>query len=262
MGLRVNARKVEPAAYRALLTDADIAFDDAWLPESIVLRRPQPSATLPRFQDGAVAVQDVGAQLVGGFMREQADHGSRVLDACAAPGGKLFHLLESGLELDISALDISAARLRTLTEMAERLGHEGFHAIAADACGLDWWDGKPFDLVLIDAPCSGSGTLRRHPDIKINRTPGQVRRASALQAALLRNLWRTVRPGCTLLYCTCSILAEENDQVVESFLGNHQDARVNGVELPTGLATRHGWQMLPTEPATDGFYLAQIHKQP
>ena len=262
MGLRVNARKVDPAAYRALLTDADIAFDDAWLPESIVLRRPQPSATLPRFQDGAVAVQDVGAQLVGGFMREQAENGSRVLDACAAPGGKLFHLLESGLELDISALDISAARLRTLTEMAERLGHEGFRAIAADACGLDWWDGKPFDLVLIDAPCSGSGTLRRHPDIKVNRTPGQVRRASALQAALLRNLWRTVRPGCTLLYCTCSILAEENDQVVESFLGNHQDAQVNGVELPTGLATRHGWQMLPTEPATDGFYLAQIHKQP
>ena len=262
MGLRINRRKIEPADYRALLNDADIGFDDAWLPESILLREPQPSATLPGFQDGAVAVQDVGAQLVGGYLRQQLRNGGRVLDACAAPGGKLFHLLESGLDLDVTALEVAPTRLQTLTEMAERLGHEGFHAIAADACGLDWWDGQPFDLVLIDAPCSGSGTLRRHPDIKVTRTPQQVRQASQLQAALLRNLWRTVRPGCTLLYCTCSILAEENDQVAESFLEAHEDARAVGVELPTGMAARHGWQMLPTEPATDGFYLARIDKQP
>ncbi|MXX29033.1 MAG: 16S rRNA (cytosine(967)-C(5))-methyltransferase RsmB [Gammaproteobacteria bacterium] len=262
MGLRVNCRKIEPAAYRALLNDAGIAFDDAWLPESILLRKPQPSATLPGFRDGLVAVQDVGAQLVGGFIRERLQGGRRVLDACAAPGGKLFHLLESGLQLDLTALDNAPARLQTLTEMAKRLGHEGFATIAADACGLDWWDGEPFDCVLVDAPCSGSGTLRRHPDIKVNRTPKQVRQASQLQGALLRNLWRTVRPGCTLMYCTCSILAEENDQVVESFLEAQADARAVGVELPTGTATRHGWQMLPTEPATDGFYLARIDRQP
>ena len=261
MGLRVNRRKIEPADYRALLKRAGIAFDDAWLPESILLRKPQPSATLPGFKDGAVAVQDVGAQLVGGFMRERLRDGCRVLDACAAPGGKLCHLLESALALDLTALDNAPARVQTLTELAGHLGHEGFHAITADACGLAWWDGKPFDLVLIDAPCSGSGTLRRHPDIKVTRTPQQVRQASQLQGALLRNLWRTVRPGCTLLYCTCSILAEENDQVVETFLEAHADAGAASVELPTGMATRHGWQMLPTEPATDGFYLARIDKQ-
>ena len=262
MGLRVNCRKTDPAAYRDLLNKAGIAFDDAWLPESILLRKPQPSATLPGFRDGRVAVQDVGAQLVGGILRGRLRNGCRALDACAAPGGKLFHLLESGLEVEVTALDNAPARLQTLTEMAARLGHEGFRAIAADACGLDWWDGKPFDCVLIDAPCSGSGTLRRHPDIKVNRTPQQVRLASQLQGALLRNLWRTVRPGCTLLYCTCSMLAEENDQVVESFLEAQADARAAGVELPTGTATRHGWQMLPTEPATDGFYLARIDRRP
>ena len=262
MGLRVNRRKIEAGAYRDLLNEAGIAFDDAWLAESILLRKPQPSATLPGFQDGAVAVQDVGAQLVGGFMRQQLQDGCRVLDACAAPGGKLCHLLESGLELDLTALDNAPTRLETLAETVERLGHGGFQAIAADACGLDWWDGDPFDLVLVDAPCSGSGTLRRHPDIKVTRTPQQVQRASQLQGAMLRNLWRTVRPGCTLLYCTCSMLAEENDQVVESFLEAHTDARAGGVELPTGAETAHGWQMLPTEPATDGFYLARIDKQP
>lgn len=262
MGLRINRRKIEPDAYRALLRDAGIAFEGAWLPESIVLHEPQPSATLPGFQDGTVAVQDVGAQLVGDFAGRQLRKGCRVLDACAAPGGKLFHLLESELKLDLTALDNAPRRLETLSAMAKRLGHNGFHAIAADATGLDWWDGQPFDLVLIDAPCSGSGTLRRHPDIKVTRTPAQVRQASQLQSALMRNLWRTVRPGCTLLYCTCSILAEENDQVVESFLQAHADACAGGVELPTGMATRNGWQMLPSEPATDGFYLARLEKRP
>ena len=262
MGLRINRRKIEPGAYRALLDEAGIAFDEAWLPESILLRKPQPSATLPGFSDGTVAVQDVGAQLVGGFMRQQLRDGWRVLDACAAPGGKLFHLLESGLQLDLTALDNAPTRLQTLAEMAERLGHGGLRTLAADACGLDWWDGRPFDWVLLDAPCSGSGTLRRHPDIKVTRTPEQVQRASQLQGAMLRNLWRTVRPGCTLLYCTCSMLAEENDQVVESFLEAHADARAGGVELPTGAATAHGWQLLPTEPATDGFYLARLDKRP
>ena len=262
MGLRINRRKIEPAAYRALLQQADIAFTDAWLPESILLRKPQPSVTLPGFRDGLVAVQDVGAQLIGDVMRGRLHNGGRALDACAAPGGKLFHLLESGLELDLTALDNAPTRLENLTEMAQQLGHEGLRTLNADACGLAWWDGEPFDCVLIDAPCSGSGTLRRHPDIKVTRTPQQVRQASGLQHTLLRNLWHTVRPGCTLLYCTCSILAEENDQVVESFLQAHQDARSVSVELPTGAATQHGWQMLPIEPATDGFYLARIDKQP
>ena len=262
MSLRINRRKIEPGDYRALLDGAGIPFKDSWLPESILLRKPQPSATLPGFADGAVGVQDIGAQLVGDLMRRRLRDGCRVLDACAAPGGKLFHLLESGLALQVTALDDSPTRLQTLTGMAKRLGHDGFRPIAADAGGLGWWDGKPFDLVVIDAPCSGTGTLRRHPDIKVTRTPQQVRQAILLQGALLRNLWRTVRPGCTLLYCTCSILAEENDQVVESFLGAHEDARANGFELPTGTTTRHGWQMLPTEPATDGFYLSLIDKRP
>ena len=122
--------------------------------------------------------------------------------------------------------------------------------------------GAPFDHVLLDAPCSGTGTLRRHPEIKVLRKPADIARCVALQGALLANLWRTVRRGGTLLYCTCSILAEENDHVVGSFLGNHRDARAGDVGLPSGRSTRYGWQMLPLEPATDGLYVAAIEKRP
>ena len=147
-----------------------------------------------------------------------------------------------------------------MEKIAQRLGHRQFKAIAADA--TRWDCRRPFDFVLVDAPCSGTGTLRRNPDIKVTRTAAQVAQATLLQERLLKNLWRMVRPGGNLLYCTCSMLAEENDQVVDAFIQASADAQPRRITLPTGQATRLGWQMLPTERATDGFYTALIAKQP
>ena len=260
MSLRVNLARIAPNRFKRALRQAGVEFAASWLPESVILRQPQPAHGLPGFELGWFSVQDLGAQLVGDLARKQLRNGSRVLDACAAPGGKLFHLLESGLELEATAMDVSPRRLATLRETARRLGHERFQAIEADAAV--WRSRSSFDLVLVDAPCSGTGTLRRNPDIKVNRTPEQVAAAASLQARLLKNLWRMVRPGGNLLYCTCSMLAEENDQVVDFFIRANADALARPIALPTGQATLRGWQLLPTDPATDGFYLALLAKQP
>lgn len=260
MGLRVNLSRIAPHRFKQALRQAGVQFAPSWLPESIILQRPQPAQGLPGFERGWFSVQDVGAQLVGGLLRQRLSKGHRMLDACAAPGGKLFHLLESGLELEATALDASPRRLATLQEAARRLGHEQFQAMEADA--TLWRSHRPFDCVLVDAPCSGTGTLRRNPDIKVTRTPPQVAAAAALQTRLLKNLWRMVRPGGNLLYCTCSMLAEENDQVVDFLIRANADAQACPIALPTGQATPHGWQMLPTDPATDGFYLALLAKRP
>ena len=259
--LRINTSKVDPADYRRQLEAAEIEHAATWAPEALVLSNPRPAATLPGFNDGRVAVQDIASQLAVTPLLEKAASGERVLDACAAPGGKLFRLLEAAKGLALTAIDIAPRRLAALREIAEQLGHDDFDCRQADATKLDWWDGAPFDHVLLDAPCSGTGTLRRHPEIKVVRGPADVTASAALQNALLANLWRTVRRGGTLLYCTCSILAEENDQVVGSFLGRQRDAHPVRVSLPTGRATLHGWQLLPLEPATDGLYLAVIGKR-
>lgn len=259
MSLRVNPARIAPDRFQQALRQAGVKFAASWLPESIILHQPQPAQGLPGFARGWFSVQDLGAQLVGDLARKQLSDGSRVLDACAAPGGKLFHLLEFGLELEATALDASPRRLTTLRETARRLGHERFQAVAADA--TLWRSRDSFDFVLVDAPCSGTGTLRRNPDIKVTRTPEQVTAAASLQTKLLKNLWRMVRPGGNLLYCTCSMLAEENDQVVDSFIQASADALARPIALPTGQATQRGWQLLPTDPATDGFYLALLAKQ-
>ena len=260
MSLRVNLARIASDRFQQALRQAGVEFAASWLPESIILHQPQPAQGLPGFARGWFSVQDLGAQLVGDLARKQLSNGSRVLDACAAPGGKLFHLLESGLELEATVLDASPRRLATLRETARRLGHERFHAVAADA--TLWPNRDSFDFVLVDAPCSGTGTLRRNPDIRVTRTPEQVAAAAALQTKLLKNLWRMVRPGGNLLYCTCSMLAEENDQVVDSFIQASADALARPIALPTGQATQRGWQLLPTDPATDGFYLALLAKRP
>ena len=259
--LRINTRKIGAAEYRRHLDAAGIGHTDTWLPDAVVLRAPQPAATLPGFANGWVAVQDIASQLAVAPLLQRAAPGQRLLDACAAPGGKLFRLIEADLGLAITAIDKAPRRLAALRDMARRLGHERFECHQADATALDWWDGTPFDHVLLDAPCSGTGTLRRHPEIKVLRQPEDIARCAAQQARLLANLWHTVRLEGTLLYCTCSILAEENDQVVGSFLGKHGNAHFRRVSLPTGRAARYGWQLLPLDPATDGLYVALLEKR-
>ncbi|MCZ6656700.1 MAG: 16S rRNA (cytosine(967)-C(5))-methyltransferase RsmB [Gammaproteobacteria bacterium] len=260
MCLRVNTRRTTPRDYQALLERADIGYRKSWLPESLVLETPRPTDELPGFAEGLVAVQDIGAQLAIQPLAARLEPGQRVLDACAAPGGKLFHLLEAHDGLNVVAIDRATDRVQDLQRIAARLGHRNFTIQVADATQLSWWDAIGFDHVLVDVPCSGSGTLRRHPDIKVTRRWTEVESQLELQGRLLGNLWLTLCGGGTLLYCTCSILAEENDGIVGAFVETQADARVIDVKLPTGQATRFGWQLLPTERTTDGFYFALLQK--
>lgn len=260
MCLRVNARRTTPLDYQRLLQRAGIGFQTSWLPESLTLNTPLPAKQLPGFAEGLVAVQDIGAQLAIHALTERVESHQRVLDACAAPGGKLCHLLETVDDLDVVAIDHAPSRVEDLQRIATRLGHRDFSVQVADATQLSWWDEVFFDHVLLDAPCSGTGTLRRHPDIKVTRGWADVEKQIALQDRLLANLWLTLRRGGTLFYCTCSILAEENDGIVGAFVNTQADARVVEVSLPTGRRTEFGWQLLPTEATTDGFYFAVLLK--
>lgn len=270
MALRVNQARIAPAEYRARLSAAAMTArapgsaaragpaETALGPESLILEEPVKVAALPGYREGLVSVQDAGAQFAAALLEPGA--GERVLDACTAPGGKLFHLLERYPTAAYTALEFSAGRLEHVLGEAARLGHRTFAAREADATTLDWWDGSPFRHILVDAPCSGTGTLRRHPDIKVLRRESDLAEASALQRRLLANLWRVLEPGGTLLYCTCSILGAENDEVIDTVLHEQPDARIVALRLSSGRPTRHGWQLLPTDPDTDGFYYARMTK--
>jgi len=263
MALRVNTVQISPAAYQDKLKDAGIPGNSGWLPETLVLETPIAKEKLTGFVAGLVSIQDAGAQFVPELCPLKSS--ARLLDACAAPGGKLFHLLERYPRIDATALDISASRLEQLQLQAQRLGHETFTTLEGDASNLDWWDCDPFDFVLVDAPCSGSGTIRRHPDIKVLRHKEDVSKYAELQLKLIENLWRTIRTGGTLLYCTCSLFAEENDKVVNSFLQLSSGVpEVLEISLPVGEPTQFGWQLLPTdenpEKYTDGFYFCCLKK--
>jgi 16S rRNA (cytosine967-C5)-methyltransferase len=277
MALRINVTRVRPDDYKSRLAAAGLscrALSDAfpaapaWGPETVILDQPIPARQLPGYREGLVSVQDAGAQLAASLFCVTPTTNpvsaepmpSRLLDACAAPGGKLFHLLERAVDLEAVAVDNSSARLDTLRREANRLGLTRYTAIVGDATALDWWNGQQFDQVLVDAPCSGSGTLRRHPDIKILRQASDLPRYAALQGALLESLWQVVKPGGTLIYCTCSIFPAENDAVIDPFLNRHADAAVEFITLPTGQATHFGWQLLPLDADTDGFYFARLRK--
>ena len=257
LSLRINQRGTDATQYRAVLDSLGLGHTPAFRKEYVVLDQPIAADALPGFAQGHVAIQDAGAGFVAALLGCQP--GSRVLDACAAPGGKLFHLLECQPDVAALAVEKSPERMAHLIAEAQRLGHAPA-TLVADATTLDWWDGRPFDHVLIDAPCSGSGTLRRHPDIKILRTAADLAGYAKLQGALLTNLWRTVSPGGSLLYCTCSLFAEENDVVLADFLAVTDSAKIARIVLPTGIPRRFGWQLLPTDRNTDGFYFALIEK--
>ncbi len=268
MTVRINLARTTADAYLTTLEAAGIRSRRPGAPETEdgldlgpatrVLAEPCPANTLPGYAEGLVAVQDAGAQFAAGLLSPTS--GERVLDACAAPGGKLFHLMERCPGARYAAVEQSGERLSRMLTEAERLGHSGFTALEADATTLHWWDGAPFDRVLVDAPCTGTGTLRRHPDIKVLRRPADVEAMAGLQGRLLANLWRVLTPGGTLLYCTCSILAAENDEVISRFLAHRPEAIARPCRLATGRATRHGWQLLPTQADTDGFYYARMIK--
>ena len=261
--LRVNRRRGTRDAYRARLEAAGIeAHVDARLPDALRLPAPVAVNALPGFADGDASVQDGAAQAVADALAPRA--GARVLDACAAPGGKSAHLLERDPALRLLALDVDAARLARVRETWRRLGvGEGIDAEAtarvADAARPgDWWDGEAFDAILVDAPCSATGIVRRQPDVLLHRRAADVDALVALQARLLDAAWSMLRPGGVLLYATCSILKRENAAQVDAFLARHADAAVDPPGPGFGHASGGGRQRLPGENGMDGFYYARL----
>jgi 16S rRNA (cytosine967-C5)-methyltransferase len=270
MTLRVNQRQHTTPAYQAILQAAGISADPVpSVASALNLQAPLGVEQLPGFFSGAVSVQDAAAQLAAGLLDCQP--GMRVLDACAAPGGKTSHLLEMTDDLHLTAVDDSEARLQRVEENLARLhlreGRGGSRTaptadvITADAGEVSaWWDGQPFDRILLDAPCSATGVIRRHPDIKVLRRASDIATLQQEQARLLRHLWHTLRPGGKLLYATCSILPEENSHQLEAFLAEQHDATHQPIRADWGRALSLGRQILPGEQGMDGFYYALLSK--
>ncbi len=258
--LRVNLARRSRGDYLARLEAAGLgARALAHTAAGVVVEPPVPVARLPGFAAGEVSVQDAAAQLAGPLLRLAP--GQRVLDACAAPGGKTTHIGELEPRLDaLVAVDRDGARLARLRENLARLG--------VDACVVDadagspgrWWDGRPFDRILLDAPCSGTGVVRRHPDIKLLRRPTDIAAFAREQDRLLDALWPLLAPQGMLLYATCSVLAEENERRMEAFLTRHPEARARAIEAPWGRACGIGRQILTGDDGMDGFYYARVER--
>jgi 16S rRNA (cytosine967-C5)-methyltransferase len=227
--------------------------------ECITLESPTPVGSLSGFDLGLVSVQDSGAMWAAHILSPAKDE--RVLDACAAPGGKAMHMLERMPGLDLTALDLDFDRCAQIRSECVRLGFDPGLVIQGDATKRDWWDGENFDAVLLDAPCSGTGTLRRHPDIKLLKRESDLVQYQNIQVRLLDNLWNVLKAGGRLLYCTCSILSVENDDVIERFLAGRDDADIEPISGDWGLAKRFGHQLLPEPGGPDGFYYSMIKKR-
>jgi 16S rRNA (cytosine967-C5)-methyltransferase len=259
MWLRVHARATTRDGYLARLHEAGIAAAvDEDLPDAIRLDTSQPVQQLPGFDDGVVSVQDGAAQRVADALAPKPR--ARVLDACAAPGGKSAHLAERDPSLRITALDVDPRRVRRMQDGFARL-KLAIETRSADAMqSAGWWDGVPFDAILLDAPCSATGIVRRQPDVLLHRREADIAALVATQAMLLDASWPLLAAGGTLLYATCSILREENAAQVEAFLARAPDAVLETLDATFGHDTGFGTQRLPGEGGMDGFFYARLRK--
>ncbi len=260
MILRVNRRHHSRDAYLALLAEAGIGASACqYSRDGIVLAEACDVRGLPGFAEGWVSVQDEAAQLSADLL--ELAPGQRVLDACCAPGGKTCHLLEAEAGLaQMVAIDLEAKRLTRVRENLDRLQLDA-ELIACDARDTaSWWDGKQFQRILLDAPCSATGVIRRHPDIKLTRQADDIPALAALQGELLDALWPTLEVGGMLLYATCSSLPTENTEVVGAFLARTPGARELDLATEAGLRQPHGRQLLAQEGGHDGFYYAKLIK--
>jgi 16S rRNA (cytosine967-C5)-methyltransferase len=259
MTLRINRRHNSREDYRMTLEAAGLASEPALhAPDALTLAQPVNVDQLPGFSKGDVSVQDAAAQLAAVLVAPEP--GMRVLDACAAPGGKTGHLLEICSDIELTAIDIEAKRLAGVEQNLTRLRLNA-KLLAADAATPSaWWDGKPFDRILLDAPCSASGVIRRHPDIKLLRQADDIGQLVRLQASILEALWPLLKPGGTLIYATCSVLPQENSDQLANFLAKHEDATERALEVPWGQAATVGRQILPGQDGMDGFFYACIEK--
>lgn len=229
-------------------------------PQAVVLVQAMNVADIPGFVDGEVSVQDEAAQLAAGLLDARA--GMRVLDACAAPGGKSAHILElqPGVA-ELVAVDNDASRMQRVTETLARLRLNATCVVADATQPDDWWDGHRFDRILIDAPCSATGVIRRHPDIKLLRRPSDIAALAKRQHQILDSLWPLLAPGGRLIYATCSVLAAENSQVIGPFVASVADGRLETIPGTWGRATEAGRQVLPGEDGMDGFHYACLSKE-
>ena len=261
MSLRVNLSRLSTEQYlQQLSAQAINAVAVNGCPSAIILEKPVAVELLPGFMDGLVSVQDVAAQLAAKLLDVQP--GQRVLDVCAAPGGKAAHILEHQPQLkELVAVDIDSTRLLRVNDTLQRLKLAAT-LIAGDAqAPHDWWDGQLFERILLDAPCSALGVIRRHPDIKLLRRADDIEALQALQQNILHAIWPLLAPGGLLVYATCSILKQENEQQIAAFLATHADANEVIIEdTDWGIATSHGRQIITGTSAMDGFYYARLVK--
>lgn len=252
MTVRINQRQITLHDYQAMLDaqgiDAKILWDHA-----LIIAKPVSVEKLPGFPDGLISVQDAGAQLAAPLLA--ASNGMRVLDACAAPGGKSTHLLELA-DIELTILDNSIHRLQKVKENLARLKLSAHQIIDGDArYPAQWWDGRLFDRIMVDAPCSASGVVRRHPDIKWRRKPEDISHYAQTQLAILEGMWPLLKRGARLLYITCSIFQEENTLLVKKFLLHHPEAKL----LPATHPQFNSRQLLPDN-HHDGFFYATLQK--
>jgi len=259
MHLRVNRRRTSRSAYLQTLAAAGIdAEPAAHAPDGLTLAQPQPAATLPGFAAGAVSIQDAAAQRAVDLLA-LAD-GQRVLDACAAPGNKTAHMLERA-EIDLLALDVAPARLQTLQANLARLQLQATVRTGDATRPAEWWDGQPFARILLDAPCSGTGVIRRHPDIKWLRRSGDIQAAVRRQRLLLDALWPLLAPDGLLVYATCSLLRAEGAAVVQDFLAATPAVAQAPISAAWGEAEAVGRRIAPGADGCDGFYYACIRRR-
>lgn len=259
MYIRVNPANHTGVQYRELLLEHGLeSMAVMQSSQALRLEAPVNVELLPGFEQGWVSVQDASAQLAAELLDPNADH--RVLDACAAPGGKSCNLLECYPNINLTCLDNDPERLLLVEDNLARLSLSA-SILTGDASDPDsWWDGNQFDRILVDAPCTGTGVIRRHPDIKLLRQKQDIEKLSRLQSQILSRLWPLLSPGGVLLYATCSIMPVENSSVVERFLNTTPDARELEIESTWGRKQPVGRQILPNIDGGDGFFYARVTK--
>ncbi len=257
--LRVNSAKTDRDKLRETLKAANVHTEVCeHVDTGVRVIDGPPVTSLPGFAEGEFSVQDQSAQLAAFLVKPMP--GERVLDACAAPGGKSCHLLELQPSIDLVCLDSSAERLLRVEQNLQRLNLKA-DIVTGDAAEPEsWWDKKLFDAILLDAPCSALGALRRHPDIRLLRRESDIRSLGKLQFSLLQSLWQLLKPGGRLIYATCSVLKKENEACVGRFLAETPDVAETPIDAQWGVPASHGRQILPGQNQADGFYYAILQK--
>ncbi|GIU46437.1 ribosomal RNA small subunit methyltransferase B [Shewanella sairae] len=257
MWLRNNQQSQTRETYLQALAGLEIEAEAGNSPDSILLSSPRDVMQLPGFETGAASVQDGAAQWAATLLAPQGDE--LVLDACAAPGGKTCHLLELAPDIKLVAVDFDEKRLERVQQNLDRLSLKA-ECIHGDAAKIDsWWQGDKFDRILLDAPCSATGVIRRHPDIKWLRKNNDIEELAQLQAQIFDHCWKWLKPGGTLLYATCSILPQENKDQVSAFLARTPDATLVPIAEQAD-PNDIGWQIVPGQNNMDGFYYARLVK--